>query len=379
MPYALMLDRPRHIVFEEIKKRPLSKGEIRLRSLISGISHGTEMILYRGESAFHEKVFDSHLRVFTMPDGDVSAYPRGLGYEMVSEVIEVGAGVDGYKVGDLVHSGTFHAEETIIDVSEAESSGYGLIRIPDILDPEKTLFLSLGVVALQAIHDTGIKLGDNIAVFGLGTIGLIIVQMAKLNGAKEVIAVDPIALRRDAALRLGADMVIDPNEANGVGYRIKEHDASNKNLVSELPPEKRLVKVGVNVNQVTKGIGVDAAIDASGSYAALQSAISSVSVGGNVVCVGFYRSSGKDLRLMEEWHLNCPQLISSMGLWGCPHRDHPRWYRERMINTTMGLLCDGSLSTEGLITHKIPFKEAEKAYELLDTRSDETIKVALTY
>ena len=90
MPRSLVLDGPRQLRLSDQPARPLRPGEIRLRARLSGISHGTELSLYRGTSAFTDKVFDRGLRAFVEPPaGSVAAYPVTLGYEMVAEVLEV--------------------------------------------------------------------------------------------------------------------------------------------------------------------------------------------------------------------------------------------------------------------------------------------------
>src|ERR687892_1129356 len=90
MPRTLVLDGPRQLRLAEQPSRSLRPGEIRLRARLSGISHGTELSLYRGTSAFADKVFDRGLRAFVEPPaGSASAYPVTLGYEMVGEVTEV--------------------------------------------------------------------------------------------------------------------------------------------------------------------------------------------------------------------------------------------------------------------------------------------------
>ena len=114
MPRTLVLDRPRHLRLSEQASRPLRAGEVRLRALLSGISHGTELSLYRGTSAFVDKVFDRGLRAFVVPPaGSVAAYPVTLGYEMVAEVVEAAPDATEVQVGDLVHTGTPHHEETV--------------------------------------------------------------------------------------------------------------------------------------------------------------------------------------------------------------------------------------------------------------------------
>ena len=75
--------------------------------------------------------------------------------------------------------------------------------------------------ALAAIHDAEIKLGDRVAIFGLGAIGMLALQMARLDGAAQVIAVDPIPERLELAHQLGADLTINPEE-NDAGMTIKQ-------------------------------------------------------------------------------------------------------------------------------------------------------------
>jgi threonine dehydrogenase-like Zn-dependent dehydrogenase len=211
MPRTLVLDGPRRLRLADHPTRPLHPGEIRLRSRLSGISHGTELSLYRGTSAFTDKVFDRGLRAFVHPPaGSAATYPVTLGYEMVSEVTEVDPDVTEVKVGDLVHTGTPHQEETVLDVADSLAATYPLVRLPTAVRPERALFISLAAVALQAVHDAEMKLGDAVSVHGLGTIGLLTVQMCRLEGIQNVFAVDPDPARRKLAAELGASHVLDP-------------------------------------------------------------------------------------------------------------------------------------------------------------------------
>ena len=75
---------------------------MRAQAVLSGISHGTELNLYRGTSPFDQKRFDPELRLF-LEGADRPSYPMGLGYEWVGRVVEVGEEVTDFAVGDLVH------------------------------------------------------------------------------------------------------------------------------------------------------------------------------------------------------------------------------------------------------------------------------------
>jgi threonine dehydrogenase-like Zn-dependent dehydrogenase len=333
----------------------LHPREARLQSLISAISHGTELHFVRGTSPFADKHFDSQLRAFVAGADPSEHDPDVLGYEMVSLVTEVGSEVSEAKPGDVLHSGTPHQDQTIVNLDQQLAFGYPVTVLPRGAPLEPGLFISLGSVALQAIHDARIKLGDRVLVSGLGAIGLLTVQLAHLNGASAVIAADPMMPRRQLAVELGANAAIDPGDAAKRGG------------------------LGVQIKQTYGAGGVDVAIETSGAYPALHSCIASVGVGGRVVAVGFYQGDGAGLRLGEEWHHNRPDLVSSMGVWGCPHRDHPLWGRQRLTDETRNLLYNGKLRTDGLLTHRVKFEAAQQGYDLAMYRAAEVVKVALVF
>jgi len=351
MANVLTADGPRRLGFgHEDHERPLEPGEVRLRSVLSGVSHGTEMNLYRGTSPFDDRRFDSELRAFVPGEGSHGSYPRALGYEMVSHVVEVGTGVERVAAGDLVHTGTPHQDWTIVRLSEISDFGYPLAVLPAAGDPRPGLFVSLGSVALQAVHDALIKVGDAVAVSGLGAIGLLVVQLAARNGGDPIIALDPLPARRELAASLGATLTLDPTDAPAVGAMVKE---------------------------ANDGRGVDTAIETSGVAAGLHGAIASVTVGGRVVSVGFYQGDAIGLRLGEEWHHNRPTMISSMGVWGCPHRDHPAWNRQRLTDTVVSLLYDGGLQATSLISEIVAFENAVEAYRAIDRNGRDALRVGL--
>lgn len=352
MARALVLEGPRTLRLRDEELPRLHARDVRVRALASGISHGTELNLYRGTSGFTDFVFDRELRAFVRPDPPRPTYPAPLGYEMVGVVEEVGARVGELEVGDIVHAGTPHREETVLDVDAAAKASYPLVRLPDGEPPRHALFVSLGAVALVALHDARIKLGDHVAVVGLGAIGLLLVQMARLAGAARITAIEPVAGRRELGLQLGADEVLDPRVTeDGVGAAVKR----------------------------SAGRGVDAAIETSGHTAGLHDAIAAAGLGGTVVTVGFYQGGAPDLRLGEEWHHNRLDMVSSMGAWGAPHRAYPAWERERVMRTVVDLLASGRVQVDPLPVRQFPFEQAVEAYRWLDDNPNEAVKVALTY
>jgi 2-desacetyl-2-hydroxyethyl bacteriochlorophyllide A dehydrogenase len=352
MSRTLVLDGPRQLRLAEQPSHSLGSGEVRLRARLSGISHGTELSLYRGTSAFADKVFDRGLRAFVEPPaGSASAYPVTLGYEMISEVVEVGLGVTEVAVGNLVHTGTPHQEETVLDLAASLQATYPLVVLPTDERLERGVFLSLAAVALQAVHDAEIKLGDAVSVHGLGAIGLLAVQMCRLEGIQNVIGIDPEPHRRDLAARFGATHVLDAADD----------------------------KLGLTVRDRNGGHGVDVAIEVSGSDRGLQGALSAAGLGGTVVAAGFYQGGAAHLRLGEEFHHNRLSLIASVGSWGAPDRHAPLWNRRRVLDTAARLLFTDRVAVDGLLDRTFPFEEAPAAYRWLDEHPHDAVKVALAY
>ena len=348
MPRRLEVASPRHVELVAYEDAPLQPHQVRARAVLSGISHGTELNLFRGTSPFEEKEFDPELRLFRSRAG--APPPLRLGYEWVGRVTEAGSQVEHLQPGDLVHMLLPHAETQTFDPHDVPYR-QRVEPLPAGLSPDQAVLLALGGVALAAVHDAHIKVGDRVAVFGLGVIGLLVVQLARLNGAAWIDAVDLYASRRALATDYGADCVLDPAACD----------------------------VGLEIKSASSHRGADVAIEVSGHYAALQEAIRSVRKGGVVVAAGFYQGGGAALRLGEEWHHNRVTMVSSMAVWGNPHRDYPLWDRERVNATVTGLLVSGRLRSDGLITHRIPFDRAEEAYRLIDMHPERVLKVVLTY
>jgi len=349
MPEELQLIGPREVAIVPYDDPPLQAGEVRARAIMSGVSHGTEMNLLTGHNPFVEQEFDHELRLFVPRQAPLPDAVE-LGYEWIGEVIDIAPDVSRFKVGDRVHLSFRHRQTHTFDENVETLLG-PVTPLPDRFAPEQGIFSALAGVALQAVHDAHIKVGDYVVVFGMGVIGLLAVQLAKLNGASWVAAVDPLASRRALALKLGAEAAYGPTNEE-VAYAIKAN---------------------------TPYHGADVAIELSGNYHALNEAIRVVRMGGTVVAGGFNRGDGTPLTLGAEWHHNRVTLLSSMGVWGCPHRDHPTWNRGRVHQTAIELLATGRLKTDELVTHRIPFEQAADAYQLIESQPEAVIKIILTY
>lgn len=333
---------PYNIVFREYTEPALKPHEVRVRSIVSGIKHGTEMALYRGKTPFLTTPFDLEYRMFVEKEG-YSLYPLRLGSWLVGEVIEAGPDVRRFKVGDLVHGGLPHRPTNVAHED-------ALYPLKPGMKPETALFTDPAIFALQAVHDAHIKVGDQVAVFGLGALGLLAVQIARMSGAALVVGVDLIAMRLELAQQFGADAVFNPNESDPA----------------------------LAIKNLTDRKGVDVAIEISGSYTALQQAIRSVQAGGLIVSASYYTGS-QPLQLGAEWHHNRLTFISSMPVWGMPHRSAPLWDLKRIERTALRLLETEQLITEPMISKRFRYEEAAQAYQFIDQRPEETIKTVLEY
>lgn len=333
----------RTIGFREYEERPLKPDEVRLKLIVSGIKHGTEMALYRGKTPFLNRPFDMEYRMFMQAEKPHSLYPCNLGSWGVGEVTEVGADVTQFKVGDRVHGEMAHRPTNARPASK-------LFHLKPGMKPEHALFTDPTIFALGAVHDAQIKVGDRVAIFGMGALGLLAVQIARLNGAEAVFAVDTIDNRLQLAKQFGAD------------------EAFNA----------RTTDPALAIKNATSKKGVDVVIEISGAYPALQAAIRSVHVAGLIVTASYYGGS-EPLELGAEWHHNRPTIKSSMPVWGMPHRNYPMWDLRRTEETALRLIENDRVTVEPLISRRYNYADAAQAYQFIDQHPEQTIKTLLDY
>lgn len=342
---ALVLTAPRQLAFEPIEPVALKPNEVRIATLFSGISAGTELSQYRGTSPFMNKSWDAQNKVFRPSETPSWTFPvRNLGYEEVGEITETGAGVSRLKVGDRVFGTWGHRTAHVWAEADAAER-----KMPDGADPRIGIFSHIGAVALNGVHDARIRMGDLVVVFGLGVPGQIVVQAARGSGAT-VIGVDPVESRRQMALRLGADRVLDPIAGS----------------VSDV------------VKGETGGRGADVCIEVSGIPAALAEAMRTVASASRVVAMGFFQGEARGLFLGDEFHHNRLELISSQISGVAPEGSH-RWSKPRLWQTAVRLQHEGRLNLLPLITDQVPFDEAPELFARLDAGAPEVLQTVLDF
>lgn len=348
MGKLLVFDAPHHTSYQEIEDMPLKAGEVRIRTLYSGISAGTELTYYRGTNPYLSKVWDTDSRLFReVKAGETPSfhYPvTNLGYEEVGEIIEVGAGVENVHIGDQLFGTWGHRTHHIANVD------YALPRLmPKGADPLFGIFSHLGAIALNGVHDAQILLGDTVAIFGMGALGQLVALMAKRSGAK-VIAVDLYENRLRMAQSLGADIVL--------------------NASTDKPAE--------TIKSITNGLGADVCIEVSGSTRALHEAIRAVAYSARVVAMGFFQGEAQGLLLGDEFHHNRINLVCSQISGVAPEYSN-RWTKLRLWQNAVKLQAEGWLDFRPVITHRAAFEQAGAFYEDLDQRPNDVILAVLEF
>ncbi len=343
---VLVISKPKEIDFHPLEFKEVGSNEVRIRTLYSGISAGTELTAYRGTNVYTQKEWDPVRKLFLTGSKPSMPYPLDAwGYEEVGEVVEIGKDVSLLQVGDIV-GGTWghkswHVESEMVAKDRL---------IPKNLDTILGIFTHIGPIALNGILDAKLHIGENVAVFGLGVVGQIAARLAKLSGAY-VFGVDLYEKRLNIAKQIGA-----------IDFGINPKDDSPAEIIKDL----------------TFNRGADVVIEASGSTRALHEAVRSTAYSSRVVVLGFIQGGSDNLYLGDEFHHNRIQLICSQ-IGGIAPELSSRWDRVRLIRTILNLQESGKLDLAPLITHKIPFERAQDAYRLLDENPEEALLVVLEF
>jgi alcohol dehydrogenase len=339
---------PGKIVLDEKPVPTVGAGEALLKITTTTIC-GTDIHILRGE--------------YPVAPG------RIIGHEPVGVIAELGPGVTGYAVGQRVIAGAItpcgqchtcldghHSQcggkpiggwrfGNTIDGCQAEyvlvpNAMANLAPVPDALTDEQVLMCpDIMSTGFGGAENGDIKIGDTVAVFAQGPIGLCATAGAKLKGATRIIVVDGVGPRLDMARRLGADITID--------------------YTKDDPVEQ--------IMRLTDGRGVDVSIEALGTQQTFESCLRALKPAGTLSSLGVY--SGKLSLPLDAFAagLGDYRIVTTL----CPGG------KERM-RRLLNVVASRRVDLEPLVTHRFKLDQIEQAYELFANQRDGVLKVAIT-
>lgn len=327
-PYALTIE-------EESLPMP-GDGDLLVKTLLSAISPGTEMLVYRGQLPT-EMALDETIAALA----GSATYPLRYGYAAVGRVIALGAGVAAAWQDRLVFA--FNPHETHF-LARAEQ----LLPLPEGVTPETAVFLPNMETAVSFLMDGQPMMGEQVAVLGQGIVGLLTTALLAQFPLGSLVTVDQHPLRRAWSQQLGARASLHPDDA----------------------------AIAPQLQGGSPYAGADLTYELSGSPAALNLAVEITGYNGRVLIGSWYGQKQAPLNLGGRFHRSHMRLISSQVSQIAPQWSG-RWQKSRRLQLAWRMLA--AVRPERLITHRFPFTNAAAAYHLLDTQPETAVQVALTY
>jgi len=283
--------------------------------------------------------------------------PASLGYSSAGIVIDAGEGVPDFNVGDRVAcAGAGHA----VHAEFASIPRLLAARIPaDSISFEEAAFTTVGAVALHGLRTAEVKLGDVVAVIGLGLLGQLTVQALKAAGCR-VLGMDLVAERAQLAVQMGAEEAVSS-------------ESSFRDLCLEQTAGR-----GVDAVLITAETPGNGPVNLAGAVARDRAVVVAVGTVGMEIERKLYYEKELDFRVARSYG---PGRYDSA--YEQKGRDYPigyvRWTETRNMQAFLQLLADGKLNLKPLITHRFPIERAHGAYQLITQKSDPFLGVLITY
>jgi len=319
----------------EIVEEPLGApppGHALVRTLTSAISAGTELLAFRGQLP-EDTPLDETLGALGQA---TFAFPFPYGYAAVGEVAAVGGGVDPAWVGRRVFAYQPHASMFVAPLAD-------LLRVPDGMDPGRAALFAQMETAVNLALDGAPLYGENVLVIGLGVVGLLTTALVSRFPLAALAISEPQPRRTQAARALAARAIV-----TGADEIRRAFGARGADLVYEL----------------------------SGNPQALDEAIAAAGHEARVVVGSWYGGKRAAVDLGGRFHRRRLRLVSSQ-VSHIGAALSARWDRQRRFDAAWAAL--GDIDTLPLVSHRVPFEEAQAAYELLDRNSEDVLQVLLDY
>lgn len=318
-PRELWFTAPRTVEVRSAARASLEPGQVRARALFSGVSQGTELLLFKGEGP---TPFDPSLDALGTP-----TYPRRYGYAWVGEVTETRS--TALAVGARVFGLLPHGDEHCVPAEK-------LRALSEPVPSTRAVLAANFETALNVVWDAGIALGDEVTVIGGGIVGLLAGHAARLAGA-QVRVLEPAAARRGAALALGLEAAAAP--------------AAGQPLA-------------------------DVVVEASGDPACLDGAILLARDEGVIAVASFYGERVAPLRLGVEFHRRRLTLKASQ-VSRLPPMRAPGWSFERRFRLVERLLLDARL--DALLEAPVSLDQAPALYAQLAESPARSLQSIFSY
>ncbi|MFO0936848.1 MAG: zinc-binding alcohol dehydrogenase [Gemmataceae bacterium] len=344
MPFAArqaVIVEPYKVEIREVTLPDPQPNQILISAEWSGVSAGTELAVYTGS---HQWLKDPKMTDWK--------FPFRSGYSAAGRVVKVGKDFPGgWKEGDRVSFPGNHASGELLTVGHERCRVW---KMPDSLPFEKAAVAVIARYGMGAGIRTGITMGKSAAVLGLGVIGQFALRCLIAAGASPVVGIDAVKMRRDAAMKAGADFVVDPSAGD-----------AKAQLQTLLGSE-----------------GAELVADCTGVPDAVPVAMSLADRAGQVVVVGSPRGLAKDVNFYDDLHRRYIEVTGAHGnmLFEPAHvRLHGAWSIDKAQHWLLRQLASGRLSLDGLITHSIKPEGLGEAYEGLLKKKDEYLGVVVNW
>ena len=281
--------------------------------------------------------------------------PVALGYSCAGTVLAVGEGVEGIAVGDRVacagQNYASHAEVIFVPKNLC-------VRIPDAVGFEDAAYVTLGAIALQGVRQADPKLGDVVAVIGLGLVGQVTVQLLRANGCR-IVASDPDPDKCAIALQHGAEVAVHPDAIHDAAKGMTEDHGVDAVLVAASTSDSAPIRTA---GEITRKKGRVVVVGA---------------VGMNLPREPYYEKE-LELRLSTSYGPGrYDPDYEEKGL------DYPygyvRWTERRNMDAFLRLLAEKRIDMAALTRHTLPIEEAEGAYAKILDGSESLLGILLTY
>lgn len=299
---------------------------VRVRTLCSAISAGTEMLVYRGQLPDELTLDASIAAMHTSP-----AYPLQYGYASVGVVEALGEDVDPQWLGKRVFSFAPHA-------SHFFSTSNTLIELPAEVDVEDAVFLANMETAVNLVQDGRPVIGERVAVLGQGIVGLLLTGVLARFPLADLLAVEGIAARRELARQLGATNSCAPSQV----------DSDEADLIYEV----------------------------SGVPEALNSAIDLAAYDSRIIVGSWYGKKSAAIELGGKAHRNRITISTSQVSTIAPQLSG-RWSKARRFSVAWKMLK--SIKPSRLITHRVSIHEAEYIYKQLHETPEQIVQAVFVY